>query len=255
MGKKKNRVPVTLVEPEQNKCGFCGHVGPKDEFVVDPETDQKYTNWHCLPRIISGNTDGFVAVCQPCAFKHSGQFRKDYPEWFQDHDRLPMLAKTLEMEQMFLTQWTNASQYMESFAQEHNIRTDESRKCKVCGRYHGEVYEREPFPRLNLRITLVNHVVGFHKPREVIMANLCCQDCIGQFRGKEQIFFFDQTMKVLERREKHEAHIARLPGPEKIVPARIDFKPVDPKYLPRDVRTGKKRPWGQATRFTGTHGR
>jgi len=237
MSKKKKQVIVVQVKDKQVKCNYCGHVGHKDEIVVTMG-DKNVSNWHCLPRELSGSIDGIVPVCVPCACAHEEEFLKEFPKWFARHDRLPFLSTTIEMEHEYFRQWLMQSEKMGSFVQEYGIQPDEGRVCMNCKRHHGQVWEREHFPRLNLRMTLVNFVLGFHRPREVIMAHLLCNDCKPLSQGKDQIFFYDTTMKVLEQREERQAYLDRLPGPEKIEPAKVTLKAIPEIYRPKS-----SRPW------------
>jgi hypothetical protein len=120
--KQKGEGSVVLVQDEQVKCGFCGHVGHKTEYVVT-DAGNDVPNWHCLPRVLSGSTEGIVPVCVPCAIKHDREFKQDkrFSVWFAKHDRLPFLAKTVEMEQLFLAQWLQQSERDLSYMAEFGI--------------------------------------------------------------------------------------------------------------------------------------
>ena len=255
--KHKNRikggeVKITSVGDGRVKCIYCGTKGHRDEITIDPDTNLERKTFHCLPRELTGSTEGIQAVCIHCTFTHRENLRKQFLEWFQDHTNLPVLVHWIQREEEWGRKYPPAMARVKKYKEMVQISDNKELVCSRCGRFHGQITQTSDLPNLRFDCANVSWVLGHHKTRKGVMSSLICGYCREVATQTVRTFFLGTTLKIVEDREEQQRQrrLANQPEPKKvelvtvIAPAVIRHEPLAP-------RIGGKNIW----QGTGTYGK
>lgn len=234
-------------------CIFCQRSGDPNEFyvIVDPKGNiiKRIPEFSCYPELLSGRIDNMKVVCREDALIHREEIKREYPDHFRYHDRLPSVIETRKLEALFREKATPALFQAQNYMQLFNIWPDKSKVCSKCGRFHGQVYLEQGLPNVRFRVVVISFVErGFYDSPQQVMSHLICRDC--EAENDVAVYGLDHTLKIIAGREEFVRQCraaANRPQPRPSAPAKIvpivkqDDRPTEVIIAERLARERQKK--------------